>query len=497
MINKQLVKESAVLINLAYTEGRFADQYKKNLDTLTTDLVKAKLSDISTQKPEDLYEDIIGSLSLDKQELLKNEAFLNLFSLYKDKKSKYDLKEQTEEQIYQIAQKDYLTDIKKNIIDEIKKTYPKEELSNLLETENIVNLSSTYLDKAKNSSLERKEVLKTNKDLSNTLVSVEPSQAIIDKFTEHKRINGNTIKASFKDGYVDISEGDGPKDASFLVKKSYNTTPPTLHISFRGTDDSNTSKNVAHYFMEDYPNMNRQYKKLRGVLNAIIQEQTEIHKKEYPNEPMPVHFSGHSLGAAMAEKAIDTHKDNKDVSYTCVAFANPGSKHYKQHTINRLDTLRTYLKNKSFMTVGGTSVIENAIDKLSLRDNLIARIAVFLGAADAAGRQKEFDPRMLTINHKFDLIPKFGSAIFEKPSDNLITIDNQTQTTENNNFLVNALTTAHHNSYNYGNEAIKMVDNGLYEEKAQEISKNNVLSKLDKMRVDLTSKIRNKLKFAN
>lgn len=110
--------------------------------------------------------------------------------------------------------------------------------------------------------------------------------------------------------------------------------------------------------------MDRQYRKIRGVLNAIIAEQIAIQNEDYPGQPLQVHFSGHSLGAAMAERAIESHKNSKRVTYTATVFANPGSKHYLQKVVDAADAVdnqifKTCFRNKAFLSLGSNIVTRN------------------------------------------------------------------------------------------------------------------------------------------
>lgn len=569
MIDEKIIEDSAVLINMAYLERRYIDKCEKNTEQLCATTLAIEINQSSFTKPEAIYRKIMRDIVNNKNNVLGDEAFKSKFNLYKTYKNDYGLTSLTDEEISRVAKRDCLTDIKRELIDQIKSVYAEEELGKVNRINELVDKRKTVTDLVEEKSVERQNVYKKIEELNRSCKTILPSEKIRNKYKVQPTARGTSLKATFEDGYVDISEDNGPKDASFLVRKSFETDPPTLHICFRGTD--NKAKPVISYFTNEYPNMDRQYRKLRGVLNAIISEQIALHQEMYPGEKLHVHFSGHSLGAAMAERAIESHKDGKRVFYTASVFANPGSKHYLQKVVDAVDNVdnkiyKTCFKNKAFLalgenaithsieksydfsakilkmpiflTVGLTSIvvslsrkignflnIDNHVspeiveDKLS-QSSLIPKIAggLVYGVAhrssdtiqnslkpfdkvtdillDTFTETKRNDSRMITINHEKDYIPEIGSKLFDHATKGIVTLDNKLEATESKGLIKSKLTFDYHNAYNYGNETLKMVENGMYKEFAIKMEKNRINNRIQNFRDSLETETENKLKFA-
>lgn len=359
MVDDNLVKESAVLINMAYLERRYIDKCAKNVEYLCAALIDIELDENPFREPDKMYRIILRKIISNKHDVLGSEAFKNKLSLYKTYKNEYGISNLTDDELYNLVKKDYITDLKRELIEKLKSVYYSEDLTKLNKIDGYIKSRTTVTDKVENSYEERATIYNHIEEINKKCKSVLPSEKIRAKYSNQPTPKGTVLHASFEDGYVDIRENNGPADASFLVKKSLETDPPTLHICFRGTD--NKAKSVVSYFVNDYPNMDRQYKKIRGVMNAIISEQRALHEKEYPGVPLHVHFSGHSLGASMAEQALESHKNNKNVIYTASIFANPGSKHYLQKVVDKLDDIDNSIYKKCFSNKMFLSLGENAV----------------------------------------------------------------------------------------------------------------------------------------
>lgn len=380
MIEERIIEDSAVLINMAYLERRYIDRSFKHTEQLCANTLAVELNSNPFREPEKTYRQIMRNIVNNKNNILGDEAFKSKFELYKTYKKDYGLTSLTDEEIGLVARRDCLTEIKRELIKQIKSVYPEEDLGKVKRIESLVNTRKTVADLVEEKSIERQNVAKMIDRLNRTTTPILPSEKIRNKYKEQPSARGTKIKATFEDGYVDISEDDGPKDASFLVKKSYQTDPPTLHICFRGTD--NKAKPVISYFTNEYPNMDRQYRKIRGVLNAIIAEQVQLHQESHPGERLHIHFSGHSLGAAMAERAIESHRDGKRMFYTASLFANPGSKHYLQKVVDAVDTVdnaiyKKCFKNKAFLALG-ENAFTNTIEKTYDVGAKIMKMPIFL-----------------------------------------------------------------------------------------------------------------------
>ncbi len=227
--------------------------------------------------------------------------------------------------------------------------------------------------------------------------------------------------------------------------------------------------------------MERQYNYFEPILQDIIQEEINKHQINYPNTPLKVVFTGHSLGAALAEKTLDNFKDTDSVSYQGVFIANPGSFHYLQKKINKLDQLshQQYLyrekKHNKFLTIGSHAVSASILSLKASVLILVGSINYMIGSFESIAKplfkvpkviesgvqlgsfglgrfinigysiifnlikkqasnalsflnvidKKEADPRGITINHERDNIPQVGKALFQ--NDNVQKI-NLTQT---------------------------------------------------------------------
>lgn len=155
--------------------------------------------------------------------------------------------------------------------------------------------------------------------------SVLIDKNIQDKFTngfEHIDPNGDKLNltAKFENGHITIDDKK-TKNArmSLYIRKSNTTIPPTLHIAFRGTEN----EFKASYFLNDYPDMKNHLKKMQPIIDEVIKQELKKHKEQYPEQPLCINWSGHSLGAACASLALEENKDSKDIVHTGAFFGMP------------------------------------------------------------------------------------------------------------------------------------------------------------------------------
>lgn len=241
-------------------------------------------------------------------------------------------------QIINLAVKDLENKINQLTISALLSTeYFNEEEKNNLENK-IKNIPKTLIDKVIGSDEDKK--------ISYDLMVQIYSQFKPVDFNENKSsfINkyNKEIEVTYDNGWFDFGETDKEyptKDCSFLVGYIENESPKKLYISFRGTEKNATV--LTDYFINDYPNMERHYNKMAPILEKVIKQEIENN-----NGDLQISFTGHSLGAAMAEIAMSKYKDTEKVKYTATLIANPGGIHIKQDRINELDLEASEIKNK-------------------------------------------------------------------------------------------------------------------------------------------------------
>lgn len=183
---------------------------------------------------------------------------------------------------------------------------------------------------------EKRRMFKDVKTLWEKFSPIEFSQELQKKYKIYDPKNDSNIKATFHNGYIDAGSGGKKyKDASLLMGYVKEKDDDVLYISFRGTEQK--VKSAFKYFLENYPNMERQYNYFEPILKDIIETESKKYKKSHPDKKLKVIFTGHSLGAALAEKALDKFKDDQNISYKGIFISNPGSFHYLQNLVNDLD----------------------------------------------------------------------------------------------------------------------------------------------------------------
>mgnify|MGYP001497908330 CR=1 FL=1 len=126
-------------------------------------------------------------------------------------------------------------------------------------------------------------------------------------------------------------DNDAPKNTKYRMcaLKEESEEKTKIFISFRGTE-----LGVTKGWMEEYVNMRKHSEKFEHLVEEIIKEEI---KKNPPGKKMEINFSGHSLGAATAErmsvyiqeKFKQEIKDGK-IFVGGNIFANPGGLRYDQ-----------------------------------------------------------------------------------------------------------------------------------------------------------------------
>lgn len=270
----------------------------------------------------------------------------------------------------------------------------KEKLTN-----NIKNFEAEF-KLAKKESKRQEKIIESWGKLSDELCSfflksetINISDSIKNKFENgysHTEPDGKkiTLKAKFENGHITVNDGKSEDDRmSVYIRRSNSTIPPTLHISFRGTEEDYLGKYIRH----DYVNMRNHYKKMRPIIEEIIAQELENHKKIYKDIPLSINWSGHSLGAACASEALKDHKDSDSIKNTGAFFGMPEIIYTKWEAANEFGT-------------GLYSVVSNWTSNHKSKMNKF----MTLGAETIINSDKNFnpvvDPRGIAINQAGDII---------------------------------------------------------------------------------------------
>lgn len=194
----------------------------------------------------------------------------------------------------------------------------------------------------------------------------------------HKEPNGKeiTLTAKFENGHVTINDGKTDTDRmSLYVRKSNTTIPPTLHISFRGTEGDH----FINYILHDYGNMKNHFEKMKPIIDDIIKQELLEHKKNFGDTPLNIHWSGHSLGAACASIALKNMTDNSDIKNTGAFFGMPevvtGGMEAAKEVVNIVKTITkdlgtsNFSKVKKFINLGAESIVASTENYNNVKDN--------------------------------------------------------------------------------------------------------------------------------
>lgn len=481
------ILHSTILSNMSYTEG----SYLYSLAMSVNDLIDDR--DINNFINE-------NKLNIENSILLEKSIDLFFKTHFDDDKIKHIIDKRNEfyhefkedlnihylnsVQLLEIAKKDSVNHIKKQIANVLNRTsnLKKIDLPIFLERFSTI-FESTYISQ---SSENKKELLEDTYNFYQKFSHLEFSESLQEKFKIFNPKNDHDIEVDFDYGYINAGrKGIDKKDGSLLIGYTRENDENILYVSFRGTEKR--AKHPLKYFLENYPNMERQYNHFEPILQDIIQEEIKKHKDNNPNTPLKVVFTGHSLGAALAEKALDNFKDTESVSYKGVFIANPGSLHYLQKKINKFDEIsnkqilyRQKNYNK-FLSIGSYAIstcllsakitalitvgvfnyitevlnsiykpsfkVPNPVEKVvqmssfgmgkflnigysvvlyNINKTLLNSLS-FLKIID----KKESDPRGITINHQRDNIPQIGKILFQNDKSQTLNLSDIIPEVEN------------------------------------------------------------------
>lgn len=476
------ILNSALLVDMVYIEERKLKHIrdlekkiiKKNSDkilNLTKEYGFENINDFNSEYYiKDLVDHIWENL---KEKIEKSDDYKKITRtrefLYEKKKFKtITIDSETE------------TDIKRALVDslikELQENSDDKKIPFGLEEYYKMGVTSIDLENVHNKKLA--EIRDENKNLWSKFKPLEISEEIVTKYSKNFDVKtAFGLKASFENGYVDIGVDGLEKDTSFMVGYIKNDEgEDVLNIVFRGTEDK--SMDTLKYMTNRYPNMERQYHRLEPILADILKQEKE------KNPKLKVIFTGHSLGASLAEKALSKHKDNADMEFKAILIANPGSFHYLQSLMNKLDEWHNTVgkhkvKSSKFKILGCDAIREakNAALGFTIMSIMLGKVAITTGTAlanyargsiDVAFKpitkddsvadkimnystfyaakfvavgvsslvatsgeilaqlgspfieKRQADPRSLTINHKNDPIPAFGKALFQNSNNQYV-----------------------------------------------------------------------------
>lgn len=237
--------------------------------------------------------------------------------------------------------------------------------------------------------------------------------------------NYRDIVGQMKQGIIELSYKNERKSSAigaFIIKNDQGKDE--LHITFRGTDKN--FRKLFSYFVNDYLYIEKTYNQIRPVVNNIIKN----YIRSVPNDKdINIVFSGHSLGAALASRALSEYKDSEQVKYHGIGFGSPGGMHRYTGWVN----LNTKIYDASFKDVHLNKVDDflNRLDKrpsIKLAKSITKTMwRITTGAINTVALgllaiqqffpkswqpKKEQDARFLSIENDNDLIPKVGKAIY-------------------------------------------------------------------------------------
>jgi hypothetical protein len=421
----QEILNSTLLSSMAYIEDRDirgGELYLQQLVPIskTEEFLKNNNITIDTIKSVEeldsyvnLYLEEVRNLDLFKRVMGQKARFYQRFQ--EDLEIKYipdeslsgEVKDKEFKFFYEVAKEDAIIETKKviaqQIMKELKLLSPdfikyKEEIDNTL----------TKLSNKESKHPNRKILNRDATELWQKFSPISFSKELKEKYKLYHPKNNSNIKATFSNlGYIDAAKRYNlghreklTKDASLLVGYIKENDQDVLYISFRGTEQK--VKSALKYFLENYPNMERQYNYFEPILKDIISEEIKKHKELHPDKKLNIIFTGHSLGAALAEKALDKFQDDDNISYKGIFVSNPGSFHYLQNVVNKLDKfeydidrIRNSQFNNSktkFLSLGADAI---SVGVQSLKATLLLGVAItsyLSGSVDIKIHHKEDEP---------------------------------------------------------------------------------------------------------
>jgi len=565
----QEILNSTLLSSMAYIEDRdirggelYLQQlvpisqtkefFKKN--NITTDTIK---SVDELDKYVNTYLDQVRNLELFKRVMGQKARFYQRFKdvfeieYIPEENLSEEVKDKEFKFFYTLAKEDAIIETKKIITQQIMKELKLSGSEFVEYKEKIVNTLTKLSNKeSKNSN---RQIL--NRDASalwQKFIPISFSKELKEKYKLYDPKNNSNVKATFSTlGYIDAAKRYTPghrekltKDASLLVGYVKENDENVLYISFRGTEQK--VKSALKYFLENYPNMERQYNYFEPILKDIIQAETKKYKETHPDKKLKIIFTGHSLGAALAEKALDKFKDDENTAYKGIFVSNPGSFHYLQNAVNSLDKFEydmDRIRNSQFdnsktkflslgaevinvgikslkasllLGVAVTSYLSGSVNiKVHRKENELlynphgfslysdnflpniekAILSLFAkGVASLTKKivspivdKKDADPRACTINHEQDNIPKIGRALFQNNNSQQIVLNNSLSIDQNPSFFGKMFQIDYHGRDCYYAELKRLsLEGNIYQPKMEQY-KEPVLQKIKNFRFDFNN----------
>lgn len=537
--SNQEILNSTLLSSMAYIEDRdirggelylqqlvpkSQTQDFLNRNNITTETIKS-IEDFD--KYVNFYLEEVRNLPLFKRVMGQKARFYQRFKdefyiQYNSSDYKAEDDEDTQFKFfYNLAKQDAIIETKRIITEQMMKELKLSGVMFETYKTKIDNDIITRIDYKDSNNIKRKILNRDASALWQKFTPISFSKELKDKYKLYDPKNNNNIKATFSIlGYIDVAKVNNPghrekltKDASVLVGYVKENDEDVLYISFRGTEQK--VKSALKYFLENYPNMERQYNYFEPILKDIIEVESKKYKELHPDKKLKVIFTGHSLGAALAEKALDKFQDNENISYKGIFVSNPGSFHYLQNVVNKLDKFEydiDRIKNSQintnkakFLALGAevmevgiksvkatlllgvafTSYLSGSINiKMHLREDEISNypngfslysdnflqnlensiIKLFSRGITGTIKKlatpiidkKNADPRACTINHEQDNIPKIGRALFQNNNPQQVILKDLLPIDESPNFLGKVFQIDYHGRDAYYSELKKL-----------------------------------------
>lgn len=462
-ISNKTILNSSLLSTMAYLE----QQLLQEAEELQEKLVSKEKTDLFIKKNSNVKIDFINYVDLYFKELIEEESYEKIidqrFSFYQKFKEELKLDNLSANEIYKIAQNDCFIETKKEAAQKMLEMLKVDD-ENLMNYVKGISVVETKLKLLEDLNEDKKITSLDMREFREKFTQLEFSKEIKEKYKYFDPKNESDINVTFKNGYIEAGKVGKVKDAAMLLGYVEENGENVLYVSFRGTE--RRVKSALMYFLQNYPNMERQYNYFEPILKDIIQKESKKQEEKYPGKPFRVIFTGHSLGAAIAEKALDKSKDNENVKYNAILVSNPGSFHYLQGVVNKLDEWshegnqqinkneNRFSKFKILASVGAITLAKAVVlTSVGLSNYVVGSITVgfqpinideknenrfqmiTLGVAkffnngletiltnikdgslnmlDLFGvvNKKEADPRCITINHERDNIPILGKAL--------------------------------------------------------------------------------------
>lgn len=541
------ILNASLLVDMVYIDERRLNQIRilekkiiqkqqTKISKIANDFGLIQLSDLNSEYfIKDLVNYIWDEL---KNDLVESSEFKKIKEVRKDL---YDKKELKKTELF--SELDSEIDFKRAVLYYfVDKLNTKQENNIKIVPYGVtpyLSIASTSIDLENMNNKKLAEIRKEDKLLWEKFKPLKFSEELKNKYQNYGVKTANNLKADFENGYIDIGIEGLEKDTSFMVGylKSEDDEE-VLQVVFRGTE--NKAMSATKYGLSRYPNMERQYHRLEPILNDILEEE----QKNNPKKKLKVMFSGHSLGAAVAEKALSKHQDKHNIEYKGILIANPGSFHYLQSVMNTLDEwhlkVGTHKVKSSKFKVLGYDAVKKAKEAtlgLSIMSIMAVKVGITLGtglASYSAGKvnllfkpiskedsitdkvinystlctakfislgvsalvsttgnillqlgspfveKKKADPRSLTINHLYDPVPLAGKALFQ--NHNKQTVELVKNQRELGNSLAENII-IFHKTFNYYEELKELAKKGnIFKPKLNIENKESVIDQIRKMK---------------